>query len=74
MGAVKLRPHPRDDRLFCSLMLTAERMRARAWSTYLEATRDADDYERVEPQAWRALQERLSVIDQELMNALAAAV
>jgi hypothetical protein len=74
MDRVKLRGHARDDRLFCSLMLTADRMRARAWDGYLEATRDADDYDHVEPDAWRALQERLSAIDHELMNALAAAV
>ena len=72
--AVKLRPHARDDRLFCNLVLSAERMRSRAWSAYLETTRAAADYEAVEPQAWNALQDRLTAIDQELMNALAAAV
>jgi hypothetical protein len=71
---VKLHPSARDDRLFCSLMQSAERMRERAWQGYLETTRAAERYEEVEPQAWNALQERLSAIDQELMSALAAAV
>ena len=46
-----------------------DRLRRRAWQTYLEATRDSDEYEATEQEAWRHLQERLADIDAELLLA-----
>ncbi len=60
----------RVDESFCLLLQRAERLRARAWNGYLATTRDAPLYHEVEPEAWRLLQERLAVIDEELMHAL----
>ncbi len=62
----------RVDESFCLLLQRAERLRARAWTGYLTTTRDAPHYDEVESEAWRRLQERLAVIDEELMHALGA--
>jgi hypothetical protein len=56
---------------FCALLQSVERLRARAWRGYLDATRHAGrEYHEVEPVAWRRLQERLALIDRELWNTL----
>jgi hypothetical protein len=74
MAVVKLHARSRrDDHRFLLLNQAAERMRLRAWGTYLEATREAPDYQETEPEAWRRLQERLAAIDEELLSALGAA-
>ncbi len=67
---MKLRSPSRNDAQFCDLMKAADRMRARAWTGYLDATRESESYDDAEPEAWNRLQERLSSIDQELMLAL----
>ena len=46
-----------------------DRLRRRAWQAYLDATRDSDQYEATEQEAWRHLQERLADIDAELLLA-----
>ena len=46
-----------------------DRLRRRAWQAYLEATRDSEEYEATEQEAWRHLQERLADIDAELLLA-----
>ncbi|HZI36073.1 MAG TPA: hypothetical protein VFD61_10025 [Gaiellales bacterium] len=33
-----------------------DRLRRRAWQAYLEATRDSEEYEATEQEAWRHLQ------------------
>jgi len=45
------------------------RLRQRAWQVYLEATRDSEDYELAEQEAWTRLQDRLAEIDQSLLLA-----
>ena len=67
---MRLRTQARDEERFCRVLQTAERMRARAWAGYLEATREADRYDEDEPEAWNRLQERLAAIDQELLHAV----
>jgi hypothetical protein len=47
----------------------AGRLKRRAWQAYLEATRDSDEYEATEQEAWQRLQERLADIDAELLLA-----
>ena len=54
------------------MMQTADRLRQRAWRSYLESTRTADDYADAEPEAWSRLQERLAEIDEELLHGLSA--
>ena len=46
-----------------------DRLRRRAWQAYLDATRDSEQYEATEQEAWRHLQERLADIDAELLLA-----
>ncbi len=70
---MKLRSPSRRDERFCDLMQTADRMRSRAWSGYLDQTRSTESYAEAEPEAWNRLQERLATIDQELMHALSSA-
>jgi len=53
------------------MMQTAERMRRKAWQSYLDSTRATRAYDEVEPAAWARLQERLAGIDEELLQALA---
>jgi hypothetical protein len=67
-----LRTSARDEERFCRLVEAADRMRARAWEGYLDATRMAADYDEVEPDAWNRLQERLATIDQRLVHSLGA--
>jgi hypothetical protein len=67
---VRLRIQARDEERFRQVMQAAERMRARAWTGYLDATRDADGYDEVEPEAWNRLQERLATIDQQVAHTL----
>jgi hypothetical protein len=67
---VRLRTSARDEERFCRLVEAADRMRARAWVGYLDATRAADRYDEVEPEAWNRLQERLATIDQRLVHTL----
>jgi hypothetical protein len=66
--------HPRDrtDERFCLMVQTADRLRQRAWQSYLEATRSASRYDEAEPDAWSRLQERLAEIDEELLHVLSA--
>ena len=45
------------------------RLRQRAWQVYLETTRDSDDYDSAEQEAWKRLQDRLAEIDQSLLLA-----
>ena len=66
------RVRDRADERFCLLMQTADRMRQRAWMSYLEATREADDYPAAEPEAWTRLQQRLAEVDEELLHSLSA--
>jgi hypothetical protein len=47
----------------------AARLKRRVWQAYLEATRDSDEYEAAEQEAWQRLQERLADIDAELLLA-----
>ena len=54
------------------MVQTADRLRGRAWQSYLETTRDSDRYEDAEPQAWTRLQDRLAEIDAELLHVLHA--
>jgi hypothetical protein len=65
-----LRTSARDEERFCRLVEAADRMRARAWEGYLDATRTADDYAEAEPEAWNRLQERLATIDQRVVHSL----
>ncbi len=67
---MRLRAPIRDDERFCRLVQAADRMRGRAWTGYLDATREAECYDDAEPVAWNRLQERLAAIDQELMDAV----
>jgi hypothetical protein len=67
---VRLRTQARDEERFCRLMQAADRMRARAWAGYLDATRGAEGYEVAEPEAWNRLQERLATIDQRVLHTL----
>jgi hypothetical protein len=69
---VTTHPRERTDERFCLMMQQADRMRQRAWTSYLESTRVADEYEDAEPAAWARLQERLAEIDDELLHALSA--
>jgi hypothetical protein len=69
---VTTHPRERTDERFCLMLQTADRLRGRAWQSYLEATRDSDRYEDAEPRAWTALQERLAEIDAELLHVLHA--
>jgi hypothetical protein len=46
-----------------------DRLKQRAWQEYLDATRDREQYEAAEQEAWRRLQERLGDIDTELLLA-----
>jgi hypothetical protein len=46
-----------------------DRLKRRAWQEYLDATRDREQYEAAEQEAWRRLQERLGDIDTELLLA-----
>jgi hypothetical protein len=52
---VTTHPRERTDERFCLMLQTADRLRGRAWQSYLEATRDSDRYEDAEPRAWTAL-------------------
>ena len=45
------------------------RLRQRAWQVYLETTRQSDEYDAVEQDAWARLQERLAEIDHSLLLA-----
>jgi hypothetical protein len=63
----------RDDERFCRVLQTADRMRARAWAGYLDATREADAYDEIEPEAWNRLQEQLATIDQRVAHTLGSA-
>jgi hypothetical protein len=45
------------------------RLRQRAWQVYLESTRDSEEYETAELEAWTRLQDRLAEIDQSLLLA-----
>jgi len=62
----------RTDERFCLMVQTADRMRNRAWQSYLETTRTAESYTDAEPEAWGRLQERLAEIDEELLHVLSA--
>ena len=62
----------RTDERFCLMVQTADRLRHRAWDSYLEATRTAESYADAEPEAWSRLQERLCEIDEELLHVLSA--
>ena len=53
------------------MVQTADRLRRRAWRSYLDATRHGE-YARVEPEAWALLRARLADIDDELAQALTA--
>jgi hypothetical protein len=46
-----------------------DRLRRRAWQAYLEVTRGSEEYEAIEQEAWRHLQERLADIEAELLLA-----
>ena len=59
---VTTRPRERVDERFCLMVQTADRLRRRAWRSYLDATRHGE-YARVEPEAWALLQARLADID-----------
>lgn len=49
-----------------------DRLKRGAWQAYLQATRDSDQYEAAEQEAWQRLQERLGDIDAELLLAHSA--
>jgi hypothetical protein len=65
---MRLRTQARDEERFCRVLQTAERMRSRAWAAYLEATRDVEHYDDIEPEAWNRLQEQLAAIDQRVAH------
>ena len=68
-----LRPwRERTDERFCLMVQTADRLRNRAWQSYLETTRTAESSPDAEPDAWSRLQERLAEIDEELLHVLSA--
>ncbi len=67
---MRLRTQARDEERFRQVMQAADRMRARAWTGYLDTTRDAEGYDDVEPEAWNRLQERLATIDQQVAHTL----
>jgi hypothetical protein len=70
---MRLRTQARDEERFCRVLQTAERMRARAWAGYLDATRDAEQYDEIEPDAWNRLQEQLAAIDQRVAHTVGSA-